>query len=1260
MKRHYVENVQGKKLLSVVLSAVLAFSSVPTAAIADDVDDIAPGEDALVSVQEPEETPEVIQGEGAQEAAILRFAEDIPEEAHAIYEQGAVAEKLSVSVTCDGDAEVCYQWYVSSDEEELTAFLKDYGKETTEPYEHVTTIAREDGGQSHEIIPDTREEGTFYYVVVAMASADAANNFVISRIAQVNVQAGAPLDATTEDEGQASGEGNTAEQLQGASEQVEPQGEGEALSAGELVSSAVENIMSIPSVVPTSFLLYTGTASKVSHALVQDEGGSYAADVVFDPQTTAYELNAYGSSKLYSKIAVEDAQVIAKYGEGQSSTITWKSDNGKGIALPGYGKQALSIELVPNDTQTQLQSTYEFTVNVYATVTALSLKVDGAAAYFDKTFSASTFDYTVDVLADATTMDIDAVALSGSGAQLLFDGQESSSVSLAGKDAIVVSAVVGSGDNALSTDYTIHLNRITGTELRFDTSPSDAIVTVHDASGIAVPATEPGVYSALFSQGGYTYTVTRYGYVAQTGEAPTTGGTLTVSLVEAAESGIEETSAAWENFRNSDTNMAITDVETPRSADEASLLWSAKLGTGWSLAPSVQIIVDDSLIVLAGKAIYKLDLTTGEVLQQGDLVGATNFGYTPPTYAEGMIFCPLENGTIQAINATTLESVWVYHDSRKGQSLTPITYANGYIYTGFWCGTNKLANYVCLSVTDEDPTQGTEEKIATWKVTGSSGYYWAGSVVVGDAVIFGSDAVNDTSKVCSFNRFTGELISSIDLTNLGNQRSSMAYDTESGRVFFTVSTDSNGWLCSLAVNPTTGELSDFKSSSIGAKSTSTPVVYKGYVYFGSGKMWEGGSGGAFEIANASTLESVKSVDMLGYPQCSMLLSTAFEAVEDMLYFYSTYNSEPGGISLIKVKASDPTQTELVELYDADGFSQYCITSIICTEDGTLYYKNDSGNVLAVGFSSATSVKKLIDGIGHIDTQSGSAISTARSAYDKLSDEGKVQVDATPLEAAEATYASLMERVGAAASTLATTDGGGAADVKLTGSVAVVKADNTTVAVPGDSGVELRVAAGDPTSSGYQKLANEVAKFTGSTLLGVYDVNLMVEGSAVSKNFGQYSIEFPVDSQYNGRSIRVHSLNEGGNVVQNAVITVENDRAVLTGVTTTTEFALELMPSGSSPTDPTGGSGGSAARAAGGRTVSLGLDGTVATAAVSSGEVSGTAKFELSSNEMPVSVVGAQAEDGFPWLWVIVAAAAVLVLVFAMRLKDDDDEEKEYE
>ena len=82
------------------------------------------------------------------------------------------------------------------------------------------------------------------------------------------------------------------------------------------------------------------------------------------------------------------------------------------------------------------------------------------------------------------------------------------------------------------------------------------------------------------------------------------------------------------------------------------------------------------------------------------------------------------------MNAKTLESVWVYQDDKKGQAQSPITYSDGYVYTGFWNGENRDAKYVCVDIKDGS---------FVWGANVTGGFYWAGSVVVGNTLIVGTD-----------------------------------------------------------------------------------------------------------------------------------------------------------------------------------------------------------------------------------------------------------------------------------------------------------------------------------------------------------------------------------------------------------------------------------------------------------------------------------------------------------------------------------------
>ena len=402
--------------------------------------------------------------------------------------------------------------------------------------------------------------------------------------------------------------------------------------------------------------------------------------------------------------------------------------------------------------------------------------------------------------------------------------------------------------------------------------------------------------------------------------------------------------AAWPSFRGNSENMGVVDATTPKDVSHTELKWAKILGTGWASSPSAQIIVDDSLVTMCGNEIYKLSLIDGEVLASGQMSSKPNWGYAPPTYADGMIFCPLSGGVIEAFSAKTLEKVWTFdsENANNNQALSPITYADGKIYTGYWRGDASPADFLCVNASTGE---------LEWSYEVNGGFYWAGSVSVGDFIVVGTDdgeTGNSNLLVFKKDYTDGEEVrpvASAELTGCGDQRSSLAYSD--GKVYFTTR---GGFLGSAAIDAKTGAISSLKTVSFSnddgnRESTSTPVVYGDYVYFGVGK---GYGNGWFVIADRDTLEVVKELKMISYPQCSLLLSTAYLEEDGKLYLYSTYNGTPGGISLVTVEPNNPESAVLSELYDAEGYKQFCICSPICDENGTIYYKNDSEYILAVG------------------------------------------------------------------------------------------------------------------------------------------------------------------------------------------------------------------------------------------------------------------------------------------------------------------------
>ena len=421
--------------------------------------------------------------------------------------------------------------------------------------------------------------------------------------------------------------------------------------------------------------------------------------------------------------------------------------------------------------------------------------------------------------------------------------------------------------------------------------------------------------------------------------------------------------STWSGFRGSDDNMAILDAPTPDSAELACLKWASSVpGASWDAAVSIWM-VGGRLFTAAGNRLSVFDAETGEQIDGAELSHSRGQSCMSPVYENGTLFIPLDGGRIEAINAKTLESLWVFEDTLSGQALSPIIWKNGRLYTGFWTSETDPANFVCV-----DAASG--ELIWSYSVPG--GFYWAGPVAVGDFIVVGTDdgapGASGNSHLLVFDQNSeagepAEVLSDVLLEGCGDQRSAMAY--ADGRVYFTTK---GGYLCSAEIDPKTGEVRDLLTVSLGAQSTSTPVVYDDYVYLGTGGgISTSGSSGHFVVANRETLVPVAYAGLKGMPQCSFLLSTAND---DALLFYSTYNNLPGGLSLIQVDPDNVSHPIVSELYDAAGYEQYCIGSVICDNEGTLYYANDSGRVFAVGSNLAYALDLAVDGVTLADFQPG--------------------------------------------------------------------------------------------------------------------------------------------------------------------------------------------------------------------------------------------------------------------------------------------------
>lgn len=542
--------------------------------------------------------------------------------------------------------------------------------------------------------------------------------------------------------------------------------------------------------------------------------------------------------------------------------------------------------------------------------------------------------------------------------------------------------------------YVLNILKSPPVETTFSVEPADALLNLHEAqTGGQVLPEDNGTY-LLCEGSSYSYALTKYGYISRSGTLTVTrdsadalvitdgsqsyvvseagsGGTARIQWTlnpAAGNSAINPSLLAqWPDFRGTSTNNGVTGARIPTAAEDGTLYWANHIGSGIDAdAVGSPILVDGDLITYASNQIYRIDTVTGEVKAKAMMDHKSSFSITPPVYANGMIFVALSNGTVQAFNAVTLESLWIYTDVLGGQPNCPLTVKNGYLYTGFWNSETGDANFVCLSITDEDPTQAKESKCASWYYTRQGGFYWAGAYVSDDYLLVGTDDggngyTSQTSSLLLLDPKTGTLLDSWDGLN-ADIRSTVVYDSATNACYFTskggtfysvqVSSDrklTNKW--SIRLENGTGGV---------PMSTCSPVVYNGRAYIGvSGSgQFTAYSGHNITVIDLSSRKIAYCVNTQGYPQTSGLLTTAYEQESGYVYIYFFDNMTPGKLRVLRDKAGqtaadyvtmEGSMATAYALFTPTGDqAQYAICSPITDEYGTIYFKNDSAYLMAFG------------------------------------------------------------------------------------------------------------------------------------------------------------------------------------------------------------------------------------------------------------------------------------------------------------------------
>ena len=717
---------------------------------------------------------------------------------------------------------------------------------------------------------------------------------------------------------------------------------------------------------------FDATVYAVSYSSQQTSNACYLSAVLSDnaPEGARIRVSAWGLDGEEHSMVLPDS----------TEDLPVRRSLGKNIFQQGPKRAVYWIEVGIGDD-----------VERYAVVVERDLQLAGLSVtdetgmgnLIEQPFQRSVHDYDVSVLKSVPFLLVTAAPYEGlEGAQVLVDGMEAGGtafvelyeerlqdvrVELEYDETYDDPALAGLAYTSTGL-YTVHVERLVPVDVTIVTDPEDAIACVYDRKGDRVQSAGDGrTFLGLYEGREYTYSVTRYGCKGEKGTFVAEDGLVVHVTLDSAETVHPELEGMeWWNYRNNYENNGTTQATTPDSPANAALKWQVSIGGDYGSSATPPLVGNGFVFTAAGKFIYKLDKTTGEVVAVSDeLAGDVAFALNSMTYAEGMLFVQVGRGRIQAVSATTLRSLWV-SESIGGQTLSPITYRSGYLYTGTWNSETKPGEFVCMTVTDEDPDRPDEVKTCAWRWSRSGGFYWAGAYVDENSnyVVFGSDdgspegSATDTAALFSVKPTTGEEIDRIEGL-LGDVRTSMVYD--GGYVYFATK---SGYLYRVKMNDD-GTFGKVSTLLLGGAATASPVVYNGRVYVGvcgEGGQFSADGGHCFAVVTSDEagLHLAYKVEAPGYPQASALVTTAYAGKDfdvngepdGRVYVYFTYNARPGGIAML-VDEPGQREGEVVELWAPEGpQQQYCISPICSDGEGTLYYKNDSGYLFAVTANEA--------------------------------------------------------------------------------------------------------------------------------------------------------------------------------------------------------------------------------------------------------------------------------------------------------------------
>ena len=503
-----------------------------------------------------------------------------------------------------------------------------------------------------------------------------------------------------------------------------------------------------------------------------------------------------------------------------------------------------------------------------------------------------------------------------------------------------------------------------------------SITTPDKKRTLAMSSSAPWSYWSFLVNGSYAP-------VMATGYLPVEGDTIELTYIDASGTFVPsnepetnlgtahpDVDTAWNGFANGGSGSA-TDALTPTTKTDTpswalNLLTEEQQKAGANVSASDPIVANGKVYLVTGASVWggktwnavlnEIDPETGSVVRSLEL-GSSMDSTCRPVVAQGIILIPLSGGYLQAVSATTLETLW-YSDAFTKQNLSSLTVDGDYVYINtldYWSGNNV------------DVQNGTVKRINihTGAIAGSAsvtdgGYYWSGGLMVNGYYVVGGDF----GQVRVYSADLSKLAGSIKLSG-GNIRSALV---EHDGFVYAVTRD-DGTLHKLTIGAD-GSITEAGKVQFAAYSTSTPVFSGEYAFIcgATANNWK--AKGLLSIVDLSDM-SVKQIAKADGEELSFeSKSTPLVSTRDgETYVYFTLNGAQGkwpnyttGGGVYMYKLGDTEATEV--FVPGSGYANYCMASVVCDQFGNLYYTNDSGHLFCVK-SQAHRVK--------FDSQGGSSV-----------------------------------------------------------------------------------------------------------------------------------------------------------------------------------------------------------------------------------------------------------------------------------------------